>query len=154
MTKIVGCDCGKDSLQVCVVNELPSNFKSFARSYKPKKVKISSDAIDYLLELNADAYVLEPTGSYGYIWIDQLKKNNKEVRLVAPRRVTAYRIAKGVANKQDRPDAAAIACYALENFNDPTAFVSLDKIELRQSYLALKIPSKIVVPSTTAYASG
>ncbi|EKU98494.1 Transposase [Leptolyngbya sp. PCC 7375] len=137
-TKVVGCDCGKSSLYVCVIEKKPRNFKQFARSYKPEILKISQDSIDYLLGLDADTYVLEPTGSYGYIWIDQLTAHGKDVRLVSPRRVTAYRVYQGVTNKQDRPDAAAIACYSFENYDDPSAFISLDKIKFRQKYLSLK----------------
>ncbi|MEA5465300.1 IS110 family transposase [Leptothoe sp. PORK10 BA2] len=138
MVKIIGCDCGKDSLYVCVVDKAPRDFKSFSRSYKPKILKISHEAIDWLIEENADCYVLEPTGSYSYIWVDQLKKHGKDVRLVSPRRITAYRSYKGVNNKKDKEDAAAIAVYALENYFNSSAFIGIEQMELKEHFLALK----------------
>lgn len=136
--KVAGCDCGKDSLYVCVIEKSPRDFKNFARSYKPKILKVSQSSIDWLLELNADCYAIEPTGSYSYIWIEQLRKHGKDVRIVSPRRVTAYRTYRGVINKKDREDAAAIACYSLENYFNHHEFISLDLLDLKEYFLTLR----------------
>ncbi|MEM7796104.1 MAG: transposase [Cyanobacteria bacterium P01_C01_bin.118] len=136
--KIAGCDCGKDSLYVCVLDQIPKDLKSFSRSYKPNVVKANREGIDWLLEQDADCYVLEPTGSYSYLWIDQLKKHGKDVRLVSPIRVRAYCRYKNIFNKADKPDAAAIASYSLENYSDTHAFLGTEQMELRELYLSLK----------------
>ncbi len=91
-----------------------------------------------MLGQDADCYTLEPTGTYLCLWIDQLQKNGKEVRLVSPLRVRAYCQYKSIVNKADKPDAAAIAADSTENYFDAMAFLSLEQLTLRESYLALK----------------
>jgi hypothetical protein len=135
--KVAGCDCGKDSLHVCVIEEVPKNLKQFSRTYKPKVVKANQKDIEQLLKLDADVYVLEPTGHYSYIWINALKREGKEVRLVSPRRVRHYCEYKGITNKADRPDAAAIASYTLENLHSDEAFLKVERMRIRDLYLQL-----------------
>lgn len=136
---VAGCDCGKDSLHVCVLSsaEKPANLKQFARKYKPLVVKTNQEDIDKLLALDADLYVLEPTGSYSNIWVNVLSKAGKAVRLVSPRRVRHYCEYQGLTNKADRPDAAAICLYSLENYDSEQAFLKMERLEIRRLYLRL-----------------
>ena len=55
---VSNCDCGKDSLYTCVMESLPRSLKDFARSYRPKVLKAAREAIDWLLEQDADCYIL------------------------------------------------------------------------------------------------
>lgn len=133
--KIAGCDCGKNSLYVCVIDEIPSDLKRFVRSYKPTIYQANAADMEEFISLDVDLYVLEPTGSYSYIWIDNLKKAGKAFRLVSPRRVRHFCEYQGVTNKADKPDAAAIAAYTYENFSNPTAFLGLERLRIRELYL-------------------
>ena len=144
--KVAGCDCGKDSLHVCVIEEVPKNLKQFARTYKAKVIQATRKDLDQLLSLDADVYVLEPTGHYSYIWINILKREGKEVRLVSPRRVRHYCEYKGITNKADRPDAAAIASYTLENFYADEAFLKTERMRIRDLYLQLNATTRSKSP--------
>lgn len=133
--KIAGCDCGKSSLYVCVMTELPSDLKRFVRSHKTRIYQATAvDMAEFLL-LDVDLYVLEPTGAYSYIWIDNLEKAGKAYRLVSSRRVRHYCEYQGVINKADKPDAAAIAAYSYQNFLSPHAFLGLERLRIRELYL-------------------
>lgn len=136
---IAGCDCGKNSLHVCLLrsDERPSNVKQFARKYKPLIVKTNREDVDKLIALNADLYVLEPTGSYSYVWINALKRAGKLVKLVSPRKIRHYAEYQGLTNKADKPDAAAICLYSLENFDNEQAFLKTERLEIRRLYLRL-----------------
>jgi hypothetical protein len=136
---VAGCDCGKDSLHICVLKaeDRPKNLKSFARSYKPLVLKANPQDVETLLALNADVYVLEPTGSYSYIWLEILKRAGRTVRLVSSRRVRHFCEYQGVVNKADRPDAAAIAVYTIDNISNEQAFLKTERIKIRELYLAL-----------------
>mgnify|MGYP000710605030 CR=1 FL=1 len=136
---VAGCDCGKSELYVCVLNESdrPKNFKQFGRSYKPLILKPNREGIDTLLALPVDAYAIEPTGSYSYIWIEALQSSGKLVRVTSSTRVRHFCRYQGVSNKGDRLDAAAIAVYTLENYDDDSAFLSLERFRLRELYLNL-----------------
>lgn len=138
LSKVAGCDCGKDSLYVCVLSEVPDNLKAYSRKYKPTKLKADKEGVEQLLKIEADIYVIEPTGSYSYIWIETLQKNNRDVRLVSPIRVRNYCKYQGILNKADRPDAAAIAAYSVENQAKPSAFLSLERFIIRELYLSFR----------------
>lgn len=134
---VAGCDCGKSSLHVCVLDSKPSNLKNFARSYKVLIFKPTREDIEKLLSLPVDVYAIEPTGDYSRIWVEQLKKADKDLRLVSSRRVRHYCEYHGLTNKADRPDAAAIAAYTLENHESEQAFLRGEKQRIRDLYLQL-----------------
>lgn len=134
---VAGIDCGKSSVYVCSLEEHPANLKNFCRSYKPLVLKSKREDIEVLLALPADLFVLEPTGSYSRIWIDTLVKAGRQVRLVNPRRIRNYAQYQGIVNKADKPDAAVIAAYSLVNYNNSEAFLSADRIAIRDKYLNL-----------------
>lgn len=135
--KVAGCDCGKDSLYVCVLEELPGNLKTFARSYKPLIVKADREGIETLLALEADVYAIEPTGDYSKIWIETIQRSGHDIRLVSSRRVRHYCEYQGLTNKADRADAAAIAAYTLSNYTNPQAFLKIERLRTRELYLQL-----------------
>ena len=135
--KVAGCDCGKDSLHVCVLEEVPKNLKAYVRSYKPTILKANQADVEAFLALDVDLYVLEPTGSYSYLWIEILVKNGKKYKLVSPRRIRHFCEYRGITNKADTPDAAAIAAYSLENISDEQAFLGLTRLKIRELFLQL-----------------
>jgi hypothetical protein len=135
--KVAGCDCGKDGLYICVLEELPRNLKGFARSYKPLIVKADREGIETLLALDAEIYAIEPTGDYSRIWIETLQKAGNEIRLVSSRRIRHFCEYQGLTNKADRADAAAIAAYTLTNHHDSQAFLKIERLKTRELYLQL-----------------
>ncbi|HIK45376.1 MAG TPA: transposase, partial [Leptolyngbyaceae cyanobacterium M65_K2018_010] len=58
-----------------------------------------------------DVFVIEPTGDYSRVWIDVLKKSDKIVLRVNPKRVSSLRQLSGITSKTDRYDAAFLALY-------------------------------------------
>jgi hypothetical protein len=135
--RVAGCDCGKDNLHICILEEVPKNLKTFARSYKPLKIKANAEGMAQFLALEVDLYVLEPTGSYSYIWIQNLQRAGRKFRLVSSRRVRHYCEYKGLINKADRPDAAAISAYTLENLEDDQGFLKTERLKIRELYLQI-----------------
>lgn len=142
---IAGCDCGKDSLHVCVLESIPENLKKFSRSYKPTVVKANAEGIETLLSIDADAYAIEPTGHYSRIWVNHIKQAGKRVLLVSPRKVRHFCEYQGMINKADRPDAAAIAAYALENIHKD-AFLRGEREDIKDLYLQLNSITKAKNP--------
>jgi hypothetical protein len=135
---VAGCDCGKDSIYVCLLSELPSDLKRFARTYVPKVFRATKEDIDELLKLEVDLFVIEPTGSYSYIWRNLFEVNNKPYRLVSSRRVRHFCEYQGLTNKADRADAAGIAAYGLKNYSNTDAFLRADRSEIRRLYLKVR----------------
>lgn len=139
MTIIVGCDCGKSEVFACVMSssDRPSNLKQYGRSYKPLRLKPTAKDIEALIAINADAYAIEPTGSYSYLWIEALEQAGKQVLIVSSARVRNFCRYQGLDSKSDRYDAAAIAMFALDNFNSPDAFLNIERLRIRELYLNL-----------------
>jgi len=104
MLTIAGCDCGKDTLYVCIADAKPRNLKDFARSYKPLILKADREGIETLLALPVRAYAIEPTGDYSRIWVEHLKRNNREILIVSPRRVRHFAEYHDLTNKADNPE--------------------------------------------------
>jgi hypothetical protein len=130
---IVGLDCGKCSVHVCVLERMPYDIKRFAGKYDPLILESKWDDLKKLLTLG-DTYAIEPTGAYSRIFIDFLRQNGKRVLLVYDHRITAYRILKGLLNKNDKPDALAIAAFTMEHLDQPTAFINFQQSELRDAF--------------------
>jgi len=133
--KVAGCDCGKNTLSVCVLNEPPTDLKALSRRYRPIKIEATRTGLDELLSLNADLYVLEPTGNYSRLWVESLKQAGKTVKLVNPSRVKFLMRMNGITNKSDRIDAVAIAAYGMLNQHSETAFLSLQQMEIKELLL-------------------
>lgn len=130
--RIIGCDCGKDTLSVCVLEEMPQDLKRFSRKYRPIKIVANADGKEALLALDGDIYIIEPTGNYSNLWINLLRTAEKTVFVVAPGRVKAMMKMYGILNKSDRIDAAAIAAYGMLNKDNPSAFIPPTQQQLRQ----------------------
>jgi transposase len=119
------------------MESLPRNLKSFARSYRPIVVKANKEGINTLLAIEAEVFAIEPTGDYSKIWVESLQKAGRKVRLVSSRRVRYFCEYQGLTNKADRPDAAAIAAYTLENYEREEAFLKVERLKIRDLYLQL-----------------
>lgn len=135
--RVAGCDCGKDSLYICIMSEVPANLRTYARSYKPLVLKANAEGMAQFLALEVDVFVMEPTGSYSYIWVQSLKRHELNYRLVSSRRVRHYCEYKGLLNKADKPDAAAIAAYTIENLENEEGFLHTERMRIREIYLQL-----------------
>jgi hypothetical protein len=131
--KIAGCDCGKSSLDVAVLTEMPTDLKEAARKHRPLKITAEQAGVDRLLSL-ADIYAIEPTGNYSRLWIEILQGAGKVVKLVSPNRVKALMRMCGVTNKSDRLDCYGIAAYTLLNRHNDKAFLSFNQQALRDLY--------------------
>jgi hypothetical protein len=131
--KIAGCDCGKDSLTICLLTELPKeDFKRFSRRYKPLIVKANREGLTQLLELQADIYAIEPTGSYSRLWIERLREAEKELRIINSSKVKNLLRMHGIANKSDRIDAAGIAYFTYQNHAIPHLFLSPSTVQVKE----------------------
>lgn len=132
---LVGLDCGKGNVYACTLAQIPRDLRGFATSkeYVPQVFRANHQDLAALLRL-AQTYVIEPTGSYSRIFIEYLRKHGKTVLLVSDRRINAFRICHGLFNKNDAPDALAIAAYGLSNLGVPSAFISYSDSELRSAY--------------------
>lgn len=129
--RIAGCDCGKDSLTVAVLEEMPSDLKKQARRYRPVICKANREGVDKLLSLNADIYALEPTGNYSRLWLNTLKGASRDVRLINANRVKNLMRMYGIQNKSDRLDCFAIAAYTHLHKDNEKAFLSDSQTRLR-----------------------
>lgn len=135
--QVAGCDCGKSSLHVCVIDQAsrPKDLKRFARSYTPLVFQADREGVEALLSLPVDVYAIEPTGHYSLIWVNAIRQAGKQVVFVSPRRVRHFCEYQGLTNKADRPDAAAISIYTLDNYGNEQAFIKGNLPQLRSLYL-------------------
>lgn len=120
---VAGCDCGKNSLVICLIDSDIDDFKKWSRNQKSVTISADREGVEKLLGLNADTYALEPTGAYSRLWINVLEAAGKDVRLVNPSRVKFVMRMHGVNNKNDRLDAAGIAYYCWLNHSKKGAFL-------------------------------
>jgi Transposase len=122
--KIAGIDVSKDSVTICILENLPDiELKRFCKSYKPIVIKLSS--ITEINSLEFDAAILEPTGGhYSRLWAELIRRSGRTVRWVGHQEIAAYRKSYKLPDKTDKTDAVAIACYGLERWNEPGYFVT------------------------------
>lgn len=120
--KFVGIEVAKTSVVCCVLTENSSDPARGATTYKPQRFKVVSDDLKTLIALG-DIYTIEPTGVYSRIWIEILQKAGRDVRKVAPARVTHLRRYCGIETKSDRYDAYFLALYGLRNHQNIRAFL-------------------------------
>ena len=121
---------------ICLLSEIPTDFKKFARSHKPIKVNADADGIKTLLELPAKLFVIEPTGAYSRLWVTKLKEAGKEIRLVNSARVKFTLRVAGITNKNDRIDSAGIALFGLMYKDRPGEFLSPGLQKIREAIAA------------------
>lgn len=140
-TRIVGLDCGRGNVHACVINSPIQNLKEYARSYKPLIFQANRADLEQLASVG-DVFAIEPTGADHRIFADFLKRQGKTVLLCKGERIRSHARSKGLTNKKDREDAAAIADYCWRGlFNQdeqPNAFISLSGETIRENYHALR----------------
>ena len=135
--KIAGIDVSRNSVTVAVLSEVPDDLRQVKRGIL--KFKADAKGIAGLLALEFDCAILEPSGvHYSRIWAHHLTKANREVRWVDHQEIANYRKSWKVANKTDKLDAIALACYGLERYNRPKHFIQSEKVPLRSLWLQLK----------------
>ncbi|MEB3209880.1 MAG: transposase [Leptolyngbyaceae bacterium] len=146
MPIVAGCDVGKTSLDVCVLSseelQTINELKKYARKYKPLKITSDAESIELLKQIECDCFVLEPTGSYTYLWMDIFDQYEIPYRLVSPMRVRNYAKYKGMVNKSDRNDCVAIAAYSLEEFHKSRAFLGVERLNVRELFLSLNATTR------------
>jgi hypothetical protein len=118
---VVGLDCGRGNVTACAISAPISNLKEFARSYKPIVLKSNRADLEALLELG-DFFVIEPTGSDHRIFANWLEKRGKRVLYCQGGRIRSHALSRGLTNKKDREDAAAIADFSWRALNDPADY--------------------------------
>lgn len=135
--KICGLDISRNSATVCVLEEIPHDFKKV----KVKKLKLNQKGLETLLGLEFDAAILEPTGGhYSRLWAHALAKAGHEVRWVNHDTVESHRRSHRLINKSDSIDAAILAVYGLERWNVKGAFLDEQPSDKMNS-LVLQIES-------------
>jgi hypothetical protein len=118
--KICGLDISRNSVTVCVLEKIPSDF----RKVKAVKLKLNQKGLESLLELEFDAAILEPTGGhYSRLWAHALAQNGRVIRWVDHDTVESHRRSHRLINKSDTLDAAILAAYGLERWNVKGAFL-------------------------------
>jgi hypothetical protein len=140
--QVVGVEVAKTSIVVCQLDTPPTNIAKAARSYKPQKLAVSRESVDRLCEMG-DLFVIEPTGIYSKIWLDQLEQRGKDIRRVSPRRVKNLRLYHDIQTKSDRYDAFFLALYGLLNHHDPAAWLDPHAEDLRDLVLKHQALSKL-----------
>lgn len=140
--RVVGIEVAKTSILCCLLNEIPDDPVRFAKTYKPEIFKPDAQNLAKVAELG-DLYVLEPTGVYSRIWLDYLKRQGKDVRLVSPKRITHLRRSYGVESKTDRYDAVFIALYGLMHSSDQSQFLGQYAEYLRDLVLTHRTLTKV-----------
>ncbi|WP_416674713.1 IS110 family transposase [Egbenema bharatensis] len=142
--RIAGIDVSRGKVSVCVLSELPENLKEFAENYYGREFCSDHEGIENLLSLDFQVAILEPTGKhYSKIWAYHLENSGREVRWVKHKAAAAYRESHDINNKDDLPDAVALACYGLERLNRPNAFIDPEKERLFELFQELENLTKI-----------
>jgi len=138
---IVGLDCGRNSVVACPISEPIADLKTFARSYEPQVFYANRADLNRLIEIG-DIFLMEPTGSDHRIFADYIQRSGKPVYFCKGDRIRSHAISRGLSNKADREDAAAIADFGwlalMGQSKIPNAFIDLKFDRLRHLWLALK----------------
>jgi hypothetical protein len=136
---IAGIDVSKASVTVCLLENIPSDMKAYAKTYKALVFKATE--IDKLLALKFDAAVLEPTGGhYSRLWAERIKQSGRKVRWVGHQEVAGYRKSYRLPDKTDKTDGLALACYGLERWENVNYFLTeRAELPLRLRELCLQL---------------
>lgn len=129
MPTIVGLDVGRLNVVGCLLKERPDVPRDYYRSDRSEnffELALNRINLKWLIELEPDIVVLEPTGThYSQPWIDPLVRAGIEVRLVGHDKLHSYRHHLDLLDKNDWADALALACYGFDYLDVPLRFVPL-----------------------------
>lgn len=150
MKNIVGIDIGNDVSIAVVMNyddfiHYPpnTNAEDFYNTCEFYEIRPNFKSLELLLSLG-DVYVFEPTGSYSYLWNDNLLEAGKEVRLLPHNKTVVMRETCNWDYKDDEHDAVAIAYYSWVNINNPRAFNRIRTPELHAAYQKMLEKERLV----------
>jgi transposase len=131
---VVGLDCGRGNVTACPISGPVPDLKEFARSYAALVFYSNRADLERLLELGS-IFAIEPTGSDHRIFVNWLRRNGKTVHLCKGDRIRNHARSRGLTNKKDREDAAAIADFTIralaEPAHFPNAFIVLECDDIR-----------------------
>ena len=125
ITRVCGIDCGSDKSVAVAVDSCdyqendPVDLFHLLRFHE---LEPDEYGLQTLLEINADLYIIEPTGSYNRKWTSNLRDRGKRVLLVAHEVLSSYRVVCGWQDKDDPHDALALACYGWQFHSRPYKF--------------------------------
>lgn len=150
MNTIVGIDIGNDVSVAVVMNyddfiHYPPNTNSedFYNTCDFYEIRPNFKSLEMLLSLG-DIYVFEPTGSYSYLWHDNLLEAGKEVRLLPHDKTVVMRETCNWDYKDDEHDAVAIAYYTWVNLNNHKAFNRVRTPALHNAYQKMLEKERLV----------
>lgn len=133
--KIIGIEVAKSGVLTCCLENIPSDIRKHARSYKPVTYKPVREDLEKLAS-SGDIFVIEPTGVYSRIWYDFLKRAGKDVRKVSPKRITHLRRDHGIESKTDKYDAFFLALFGVLRHANKSEFLSDHAEDLRDLILS------------------
>ncbi|MGD1909549.1 MAG: transposase [Rivularia sp. (in: cyanobacteria)] len=139
---ILGIDVSKSSISACLITKKPADVRRFYYKYKFKKLTANAFGVKEILNLKADAAILEPTGTnYSKIWVQVLNSYGVKVYLVGHKELKNYRTYHlSLPDKDDDADALALACYFFDYGEQPFRFVTIrDSITSRIRELILRL---------------
>lgn len=123
--RIAGLDISRNSATVCILEEIPRDFKKI----KTKKLKLDKKGIETFLSLEFDIAILEPTGGhYSRLWAHNIERSGRRVLWVDHHTVDSHRRSHRLINKSDGLDAAILAVYGLERLHVKGAFLEPQKL--------------------------
>lgn len=130
--KVVGLDCGKQFVTWHALTRLPRDVKRHIQSSAHEALGTSPRDLAKLVQMG-DVFAIEPTGTYHRVFLDHLLAAGREVRLVNSWKLRHWVESHGLPTKSDRTDAAALACYCLDNLGRDRAFVPIPDFTLRDT---------------------
>ncbi|MEM9922528.1 MAG: transposase [Cyanobacteria bacterium P01_D01_bin.50] len=124
---ILGIDVSKSSISACLITKKPADVRRFYYKYKFKKLTADAFGVKEILNLKADAAILEPTGTnYSKIWVQVLNSCGVKIYLVGHKELKNYRTYHlNLPDKDDDADALALACYFFDYGKQPFRFVTV-----------------------------
>lgn len=122
--RICGLDVGRGNVVAVCLDHKPESLYDYFQSKDFSSLRLESniDGIRGLLSLEADLFVLEPTGSYSKFWLKQFERLDLPYLMVDHGKLNHTRRNYGFINKDDHSDALVLAGYAWDHLysNNPT----------------------------------
>lgn len=150
MTIIAGVDVSRNAVSVCLLSEVPTDIKRWAKQHKAKKYESTAEGVMEFLDLPFEVAVMEPTGGhYSKLWARLIERSKRTVRWVGHWEIASYRESWKLFSKTDDSDALALACYGIERGDRPSMFLaerSLIGLQLRELQLQREFLNRINNP--------
>lgn len=139
--RVLGLDICKSSVVGCLLTSRPAEPRHAYHSLEFFTVKADAAGIKFLLDLNPDVALMEPTGvNYQRLWGTQLAKAGVKVCLVSNNKLPSYRNTLDLPDKDDEADALALACYYFDYSHLPRRFLQVrDSTIVRVRELCLRL---------------